>query len=165
MNAIPLLSKIVAVTVFSDRAEITRQAEIYLEKGSHRLQFAKLPPSLMPDSLRLSGIGPARLGQVRHQLVYSDEIIVTTLRIWEEENARVKAHLQTLDDQLALLHKEEVVIEQLALKMTSPNPKQEHDFAPEKWHIFLGFYRSQLEAPGLGPSAGTKRKRNLAPSG
>ncbi|GAB4395610.1 MAG: mucoidy inhibitor MuiA [Microscillaceae bacterium] len=160
MNAIPLLSKIVAVTVFSERAEITRQAEIYLEKGTHRLQFAKLPPSLMADSLHLSGIGPARLGQVRHRLVFSDEIIVTTLKNWEEENIRVKAHLQTLDDQLALLHKEEEVIEQLARKMTTPNPKQAHDFEPEKWQVFLGFYRAQLEALALARRQAQKEKEN-----
>jgi uncharacterized protein (TIGR02231 family) len=42
-----------AVTVFYDRAEITREAEVPLKLGTHTLHFENLSHSIDPDSIRL----------------------------------------------------------------------------------------------------------------
>ncbi|GCF08862.1 mucoidy inhibitor MuiA family protein [Dictyobacter arantiisoli] len=52
-----IAAPITAVTVYSDRALITRRGKITLEAGEHELRINNLPPFLR-DSLRASGRGP-----------------------------------------------------------------------------------------------------------
>ncbi|ROT26848.1 DUF4139 domain-containing protein [Micromonospora sp. HM5-17] len=50
---------IVAVTVYPDRARVTRRADLRLAPGEHRLRIGSLPLGLHRDSVRVSGQGPA----------------------------------------------------------------------------------------------------------
>jgi uncharacterized protein (TIGR02231 family) len=52
---------IAAVTVYPDRARITRRATLELPAGEHRLVLDGLPLSLMQESVRASGTGPATI--------------------------------------------------------------------------------------------------------
>jgi uncharacterized protein (TIGR02231 family) len=49
-----------AVTVFPDRARVTRHGRMALQPGEHRLEVGGLPMSLQQDSVRASGRGTAR---------------------------------------------------------------------------------------------------------
>jgi hypothetical protein len=53
-------SKIQSVTVFADRAEVTRRMELTLEPGAQRVSFEGLPASLFDDSAKVSGEGQAQ---------------------------------------------------------------------------------------------------------
>jgi len=55
-----LASVIDAVTVFPDRARVTRRGRMALEPGQHRLEISGLPMSLLAESLRAAGRGTAR---------------------------------------------------------------------------------------------------------
>jgi uncharacterized protein (TIGR02231 family) len=55
-----LNSQTIAVTVFTDRARVTRRATTPLAPGLHTLAFGNLPLALLPDSVRASGRGTAR---------------------------------------------------------------------------------------------------------
>ncbi len=48
-------SKITGVTVYQDRALVTRYAEVNLEKGDNAIVFENLPSGLMEESLRAQG--------------------------------------------------------------------------------------------------------------
>ena len=50
-------ASIVAVTVYSDRARVTRRGQIALEPGEHTLTVENLPITLDEDSVRASGKG------------------------------------------------------------------------------------------------------------
>ena len=62
-----LNSEITAVTVYVDRAEITRTASQILKAGEHRLLFTPLPFDIEEKSIRVSGKGPAVLEDIRYQ--------------------------------------------------------------------------------------------------
>lgn len=51
----------VAVTVYPNRARVTRRGVVMLKPGGHKLTVAELPLSLMTDSVRASGQGTARV--------------------------------------------------------------------------------------------------------
>jgi uncharacterized protein (TIGR02231 family) len=51
----------VAVTVFPDRARVTRQGQAVLEKGIQKIDVGPLPMALQPDSVRATGQGTARV--------------------------------------------------------------------------------------------------------
>ncbi|MEE6307114.1 mucoidy inhibitor MuiA family protein [Plantactinospora veratri] len=50
---------IVAVTVYPDRARVTRRTDLQLPPGEHRVRIGPLPLGLLRDSLRVGGRGPA----------------------------------------------------------------------------------------------------------
>ena len=50
----------VAVTVFPDRARVTRQGHVTLEKGLQKIEIGPLTLALQPDSVRAAGQGTAR---------------------------------------------------------------------------------------------------------
>ncbi|MBI5877584.1 MAG: mucoidy inhibitor MuiA family protein [Chloroflexi bacterium] len=52
-------SAIVEVTLFPDRARVTRRGQLTLEPGVHRIVFSDLPLSLDTDSVRAAGRGTA----------------------------------------------------------------------------------------------------------
>ncbi|MBI2761980.1 MAG: mucoidy inhibitor MuiA family protein [Chloroflexi bacterium] len=53
-------SHITAVTVFTDRARVTRRGTAAVEPGAHRLDLTELPRGLDPASVRTSARGTAR---------------------------------------------------------------------------------------------------------
>jgi uncharacterized protein (TIGR02231 family) len=56
----PMDTQVTAVTVFPDRARVTRSGRVSLSAGPHALQLGQLPLVLLPDSLRAAGRGTAR---------------------------------------------------------------------------------------------------------
>lgn len=54
-----LQASIVAVTVFPDRARVTRRGSVTLAEGEHRVRCGPLPMGLLHDSVRVAGIGAA----------------------------------------------------------------------------------------------------------
>ena len=60
-DAISAESNITAVTVFPDRAGVTRQAAVNLSKGEHAIEIAPLPSGIEPSSLNARGSGEAEV--------------------------------------------------------------------------------------------------------
>ncbi len=65
-----LESKITAVTVFTDRAQITRVAKIELSKGENKVAFDKLPVSIEEKSVQVTGRGNAILNDITFKKVF-----------------------------------------------------------------------------------------------
>ncbi len=94
-------SKITDVTVYSDRATITRQAVIKIPAGSHTVSFDKIPTRMIPDSLRADGAASAtvKFGAVVSKQVENLEIVMPRAK---ELNDKIEA----LQDQRTLLDNE-----------------------------------------------------------
>src|SRR3989338_7827838 len=60
-EAIGAESKITAVTVFPDRAGVTRQATLNLSNGPHTVALSPLPSGIEPSSLSARGSGEAEV--------------------------------------------------------------------------------------------------------
>jgi uncharacterized protein (TIGR02231 family) len=56
----PLETTITAVTVYPDRARVTRTGQLGVEPGQYHLEVSELPLTLSPESVRVSGRGTAR---------------------------------------------------------------------------------------------------------
>ncbi|MEW2375310.1 mucoidy inhibitor MuiA family protein [Micromonospora sp. NPDC047812] len=59
MEAVEIEAPVVGVTVYPDRARVTRRGSIRLAAGEHRVRVAPLPLGLRRDSLRVGGRGAA----------------------------------------------------------------------------------------------------------
>ena len=84
---ITAISKITHVTVYQDRALVTRSAEVNLEKGGQAIVFENLPSALMEESLRAEGQGAAPVtfyGSEIKKFFSSEEVNPAIARITAE---------------------------------------------------------------------------------
>lgn len=88
-------SKIVGVTVYQDRALISRQAEVVLQKGANAILFENLPSALTEESLRAEGKGESAVTLLGAELktTFSPEEVNPRVAVLTEE-------LETLQDAL-----------------------------------------------------------------
>src|SRR5688572_11960937 len=88
-----LTSTLEAVTVFPDRARVTRRGRLSVEPGQRRLEIADLPLALETDSVRASGRGTARarLLGIRTEMRHYVETPAEAAR-------ELEAQIQTLQD-------------------------------------------------------------------
>lgn len=96
-----------AVTVYTNRAALTRQAMIDLPAGAHTLVFKGLSASLLPDSLRAEGKSQAdvKLGAVSSKIIPGDELVAPHEKELSDE-------LQALQDKVVLINAEKQALSQ-----------------------------------------------------
>lgn len=131
----PAGGTIAAVTVFPDRAQVTRQVKVDLPAGSHTVLIANLPPRLIEQSLQVRGQGSGRLliGAVEARRVFSTQLtqereqkLADTLRGLQDDKAVLDGRRQALDTQAAF-------IEKLAQLPATPGKDHSSTFAPDTW--------------------------------
>lgn len=100
-------SHVSAVTVFADRATVTRTAQIDLPKGANTVVFEGLPETLFSDSLRTEGESQADvvLGALESKTVSSAELAAPRER-------ELNTKLQSLQDQRALVVADQGALQQ-----------------------------------------------------
>ena len=98
-------SKITAATVYSDRAKVTRIAEIELPAGAHTIVFKNMPVSIFTDSLRAEGSSKAtvKFGAVSHKEIMS-------VGLSSEREQELKNQIEVLNDQLASINAEKIAL-------------------------------------------------------
>jgi uncharacterized protein (TIGR02231 family) len=111
-----LQSSIFAVTVFPDRARLTRTGRLTLPPGLHRVEVGDLPLSLLTESVRAGGRGTAkakRLGVSTRR----EEYVETPAEAARELEAKIQAGEDADNDLLAradVLEKEQKALDGLA---------------------------------------------------
>lgn len=120
-----LSSTIKEVTVYNDRAAITRHAQIQLPAGEHELVFENLPYSLDSQSLQLDAkaTGAVIIQDINikpHYLVGSAN---ERLQVVEQEIKTLQEKLAQLEDQEALLIEQKNFIDQVQQSTVGENGK------------------------------------------
>lgn len=106
-----LNSTIKAVTVYADRAEITRQAHIALPAGQHLLRFKNLPAALNTNTIQLNvkGTTPAVILDVTTQQY-------TPVKDANNRLHEIEQQIQAINHELTLIHgKQSILTNQSAL--------------------------------------------------
>lgn len=151
-------SAIKAVTVYTGRAKVTREAVVDVPAGARTVVFKDLPATLLPDSLRAEGKSKAsvKFGAVAHKQVMSSQL--TSAR--EKE---LTEKMETLQDQLSLLNAEKSGLDAqntfLANLGKQASLRADEDIAeinlkPEQWS-------AAAEAIQTGTTAAMKAKLQL----
>ncbi len=107
MTSPSIATQIAAVTVYTDRALVTRQGTISLTGTEHELILTELPPTLDPESVRVSGKGQVavKLQGVTTDRQYTIEPVVERIAELTAEIDRLetdKRHLQYQINTIAL---------------------------------------------------------------
>lgn len=98
-----LASEIIAVTVFTDRARVTRRGTAQLQAGEQTLTIAALPMTLAPDSVRVAGRGPGM------QLLGVDVATDFVTEPPEADLAALTQQLEQLQDQDRALQDDDAI--------------------------------------------------------
>ena len=93
-----IAAAIAKVTVYTDRALVTRLSAIDLTGDESELILSKLPANLLPDSIRVTGKGTSlvEIKGVKVESVFTPEVAV-------ERIAQIERQIQTLQNQKASL--------------------------------------------------------------
>ncbi len=145
LNAVE--SKITSVTVYSDRAQITRSATTYLTKGEHKILFDELPQSIEQNSIQANGKGNAILRDVTFKTEQFAQITDETKKALNDELLELQDKKNTLSDKKKQALDEKGVVKSILIKLTSTTEKTENvELDPEKWIKMVEFYRSKHES-------------------
>jgi uncharacterized protein (TIGR02231 family) len=98
-----LTTTITGVTVYPDRAQVTRQGALRLDApGEHTLRIGGLPLALLPDSVRASGKGPVgmRILAVEQAHETNPSAPEETIKALQGEIERLEREIALLDERL-----------------------------------------------------------------
>lgn len=92
-------SRIAAVTVFSDRAQVTREATLALKAGTNLVTFDNLPLLMADESLRAEGKGGgrARISGITVKNVFLDRTQEKRVREIEDEIAALTRKVESIE--------------------------------------------------------------------
>lgn len=151
------------VTVFTDRAQITRRAAVHLEAGAQELVIAGLPTTLNDNSLRASGSGTVAVK------IVGVESKMRPLEKTPHQNAReLQEELQQASDEGAALKKQDEVLERREITVRELANSAANRFAKalaegqtslENAAQLLDFVQSQQQSINEGRAALEKEKR------
>jgi uncharacterized protein (TIGR02231 family) len=149
-----LATTIASVTVYPDRALVTRAGETNLDaSGEHSLRIGGLPLALQRDSLRASGRGPAgmRILGVEQSLEYHATIPEEARHGLEQEIERLEQELAMLDERSSVFEEQQSWLRALA----------EHSAKSLAWSLAHGTTKPD-DASALFGYAGQESQRIAA---
>jgi uncharacterized protein (TIGR02231 family) len=142
-------SSISAVTIFADRAQVTRTCSEELPAGEQLLIFDHLPESIEQSSITVDGSGNGLLKEVKFRQEplagYADSLT----RALSIERIKLEDAIAAADDRIKQRGSERQFVENIAMKVTDHGTTQQAvapDLDSQKWQTMLDFYRTRLEA-------------------
>ncbi len=137
-----------SVTVYRDRAMITRSIAGEVVPGSYTWKFQNLPSGLLEESVRAAGRGTAgvKILDIRMQNSYSEESFKETVRNLEKKISDIDDRLQEITDRLNVLgNKNQLVAGLTTLKPADATPGAAGQVAGSaEWQKRLDFIDVQL---------------------
>ncbi|OWT72364.1 hypothetical protein CEY09_02280 [Achromobacter marplatensis] len=117
-----LASSIGAVTVYQDRAVVTRSASSELAAGEHELVLENLPVTLQESSLQVSAksTGQASLLDVQVRDAYQADTANERVRVLQEQLRKLEAQQAELDDEAAVLDNQRELVLMMQRGATEP---------------------------------------------
>lgn len=140
-------SQIRAVTVYTDRAVVTRTAAVQISSaGIVEVVFEKLPTGLLDESLQVSGHGQAEVAllDVTPRVTYLEFTPPESVKALEDQIRALDRQDRELDDRATVLGQQRDYILKIQSSTTAPTKETDAAITPEAWLKMLGFTEQQL---------------------
>ncbi len=141
-------TRITQVTVYSDRAMVTREGKTSLESGVQRITIGGVPPLLLDETVRVSasGTADAKILEVKVERVFMDTIPATRLKPLLQKSKTIADELQKLTDRSAVVAQQREFLgkigvassESISYELRSQRPKV------DEWKKALTFLDEEL---------------------
>ncbi|MCK5153399.1 MAG: mucoidy inhibitor MuiA family protein [Spirochaetales bacterium] len=138
-------SAIVDVTVFTDRAQVTREAVFNLQTGEHKLVLTNLPDQIDPNSIQVKGSGNFMLSDVKLTTKYLTQVVSIRIRELVEKRQSLEKEIIKYNDAVNEAESEKRFIENISRKLTATGEgSSEPVLDPGKWIEMVSFYREKI---------------------
>ena len=166
-DAKPLPSRITDVTVYADRAQVTRTGTVSLTAEPARLSFARLPGWIDEGSVRV-GVAPADAGQildVQIRRTYLSRANDEDVRKAETAVRDVADQIAALDDEKAVLEAQGKQIESIRAFALDKLPKDValREIKPGEYGESVKFIAGSLREVAAAKRELEKKRRDLQP--
>ena len=142
-----LPSSVASVTVYNDRAAVTRVGHASLQPGNYLLVFNNLPAGILDQSVRVSGeAAGARILDVHVETAFLDTIPEERIRALQSRVQDLQTDANELSDRLNVLTTEREFIMQIKAQTADNINKDLKVQRPtiEDWQKVLAFFDSNL---------------------
>jgi len=125
LRAAPVNSTITAVTVYADRAVVTRTASVDLAAGPGEVVFTALPDGLQPQSLQVSGRGTAgaTILDVSARRTFTELTPNERVKALEDQLRGLNQQARGLEDRRGLLDAQGASLERIEATLFAPPAK------------------------------------------
>ncbi len=140
--AVPVESQISAVTVYADRAVVTRSAKLEVSQtGALEAEFSNLPIPLIDQSLQVSGKGTAQVTilDVTAKVEHLDFTPNERIKALEDELRGLEHQRSLLSDREAVLKRQDDYLIQIRNATTQPPAEGQARPSVEEWGKLLVF--------------------------
>ncbi len=138
-------SRVVSVTVFPDRAMVTRRITFSVVKGSNRVELRELPRQLDPASVQVKGRGDMVLNDVKVSDKYLTGVYSERLNKLIAEKSGYEKSMAELRDRKDEAASEKKFVQNIASMLTRPSDGSSNaELDPDKWIKMVDFYRGKL---------------------
>jgi uncharacterized protein (TIGR02231 family) len=163
----PVSSRITDVTVYADRAQVTRKADVELAAGSQRLAFIKLPGWVDEGSVRVALV-PPNAGEILDVQVRRTFLSKAS----DEEVSKAEAAVRDIADQIAALDDEKAVLEAESKQIDAirafsldklPKDVAVREIKPGEYGESIKFVTGSLREIATAKRELEKKRRDLQP--
>lgn len=142
-------SSISAVTVFPDRASVTREAELTLVPGIHSVVFSGLPETLIPNSVRVSGKGTAlvKVLGVDISTQFLESSLLPEIDKLQKEIDIVQLEIDKIKDKIDVLESQEKFLKSIEASTSSQASQEILLGKPDvqSWEKVISFLSAKLQ--------------------
>jgi len=123
LSASPVDSRITSVTVYADRAIVTRTVSNTLTAGEHTLEFENLPTALADQSLQASafGVPGATILDVSARTIFSETTANEHVWALEDQIKNLRNQRRMLDDRSKILEEQRAFVQRM-LQVSTNSP-------------------------------------------
>lgn len=149
-DAISADGHIISVTVYLDRAVVTREAEVSLPGGETEVEFTNLPANINEASLQAEAYGPSGLVlmETRLKTLFRKLPANERLRELQEQLAKLEKQGKELDDRGRLVQENQAFLNNIqkyyfntpAIKPTTDTQVPPARLTPDEWSKIWAFY-------------------------
>jgi uncharacterized protein (TIGR02231 family) len=147
-NNTDIKSVVRKVTVYTDRAMVTRTVEVDLEAGEQVLRIGNLPANIQEDTVRVTGRGesPVKILDFKLREISYRDVPEKKLQALMEGEQSVKAQIKAQQGRLAIIKQQKEFVQGISVASTN---KISHDLnlmapAISDWQQVLEFLGTQL---------------------
>jgi len=142
-------SAISAVTVFPDRASVTREADLTLVPGIHSIVFSGLPATLIPNSVRVSGKGTAQVKVLGVDIStqFLESSLLPEINRLQKEIDNVQLEIDKIKDKVDVLESQEKFLKSIEASTSSQASQEILLGKPDvqSWEKVISFLSAKLQ--------------------
>ncbi len=110
-------SSIKSVTVYGDRALVSRTASASLQAGNHVIVFPNIPLNIDDRSVKISGEAmSAKIVDVRVETSFLDTIPEERIKVLQQKIEELQSHINALNDQMRDMYNEREFLNQIKIQ-------------------------------------------------